>query len=44
MDIIMIFKSKPQKYLKNMIWMNIELEKIEGKMFQFMPLRSDFNC
>ena len=32
---------KPQKYLKNMIWMNIELEKIEGKMFQFMPLRSD---
>ena len=32
---------KPQKYLKHMIWMNIELEKIEGKMFQFMPLRSD---
>ena len=32
---------KPQKYLKNMIWMNIKLEKIEGKMFQFMPLRSD---
>ena len=32
---------KPQKYLKNMIWMNIELEKIKGKMFQFMPLRSD---
>ena len=31
----------PQKYLKHMIWMNIELEKIEGKMFQFMPLRTD---
>ena len=24
-----------------MIWMNVELEKIEGKMFQFMPLRTD---
>ena len=32
---------KPQKYLKHMIWMNIELEKIEGKMYQFMPLRTD---
>ena len=31
----------PQKYLKHMIWMNIELEKIEGKMFQFFPLRTD---
>ncbi len=32
---------EPQKYLKNMIWINIELEKIDGKMFQFMPLRTD---
>lgn len=24
-----------------MIWMNIESEKIEGKMYQFMPLRTD---
>ena len=32
---------KPQKYLKYMIWMNIELEKIDGTMYQFMPLRSD---
>ena len=34
-------KINPQKYLKHMIWMNIELEKIEGKMYQFMPLRTD---
>ena len=34
-------RCNPQKYLKHMIWMNIELEKIEGKMFQFMPLRTD---
>lgn len=31
----------PQKYIKNMIWMNIELEKIGVKQFQFMPLRTD---
>jgi len=31
----------PQKYFKHMIWMNIELENIEGKMYQFMPLRTD---
>jgi hypothetical protein len=31
----------PQKYLKNMIWMNCQLEKINGKMFQFFPLRSN---
>mgnify|MGYP003333813978 CR=1 FL=1 len=24
-----------------MIWMNIELEKIERKMYQFMPIRTD---
>lgn len=35
---------KPQKYLKHMIWMNIELEKIEGKMYQFMPLRTDITA
>ena len=27
-------KANPQKYIKCMIWMNIELEKIEGKMYQ----------
>ena len=33
-------KSTPQKYLKYMIFMNIELEKIEGKMYQFFPIQS----
>jgi hypothetical protein len=33
-------KAAPQKYLKYMIFMNIELEKIEGKMYQFFPLQS----
>lgn len=33
-------KCHPQKYLKHMIFMNIELEKIEGKMYQFFPLQS----
>ena len=33
-------KVDPQKYIKNMIWMNIQLEKMEGKMFQFFPLRN----
>jgi len=32
--------SNPQKYLKYMIFMNTELEKIEGKMFQFFPLQT----
>jgi hypothetical protein len=31
----------PQKYLKHMVWMNIQLEEIEVKQFQFMPLRTD---
>jgi len=30
----------PQKYLKNMIYMCLELEKVDGKSFQFFPLRS----
>lgn len=34
-------KANPQKYLKHMIWMNIQLEKLEIKQFQFMPLRTD---
>ena len=34
-------KAKPQKYLKNMIWMNRQLERIKATMFQFMPLRTD---
>ena len=33
-------KANPQKYLKYMIYMNLELEKIEGKMFQFFPLQT----
>ena len=33
-------KCHPQKYLKHMIFMNIELEKIDGKMYQFFPLQS----
>ncbi len=32
---------KPQKYLKHMIWMNIEIEKMNGCMYQCMPLRTD---
>ena len=32
----------PQKYLKNMIYMCMEIEDIGTKMFQFFPLRS--NC
>ena len=31
-------KVDPQKYLTHMIWMNCELEKIQGKLFQFFPL------
>jgi len=33
-------KANTQKYLKYMIYMNLELEKIEGKMFQFFPLQT----
>lgn len=33
-------KANPQKYFKYMIFMNLELEKIEGKMFQFFPLQT----
>jgi hypothetical protein len=31
----------PQKYLKYMIYMCLELEKLEVKSFQFFPLRTD---
>jgi hypothetical protein len=31
----------PQKYLKNMIYMCLELEDKETKLFQFLPLRTD---
>jgi hypothetical protein len=31
----------PQKYLKHMIYMCIEIEKIGGKSFQFFPIRSN---
>ena len=31
----------PQKYLKHMLWMNIQLEQLDAKMFQSSPLRSD---
>ena len=31
----------PQQFLKYMICMNLELEKLESKMFQFFPLRTE---
>ena len=34
-------KNYPQKYLKYMIYMNIKLESLEKKMFQFFPLRTN---
>jgi len=34
-------KENPYLYLEKMIYMNEELEKINGKMFQCMPLRND---
>jgi hypothetical protein len=33
-------KCHPQKYIRYMIFMNCELEKIGGKMYQFFPLQS----
>jgi len=33
-------KTRPQRYLKHMIYMNLELESIGAKMFQFFPLQS----
>ena len=34
-------KKNPTKYLKYMLFMNQELEKIEGKLFQALPIRND---
>jgi hypothetical protein len=34
-------KVNPQKYLKYMIAMNLEIESQQGSMFQFFPLRTD---
>ena len=34
-------KITPYKYLKYMIFMCLEIEKIEGKLFQFFPLQSN---
>jgi len=34
-------KNEPQKYMKGMIYMCVELEKLEVKSFQFFPLRTD---
>jgi len=34
--------SEPQSYIKCMIYMNIELERLNKKMFQFCPLRTKF--
>ena len=31
----------PQRYLKSMIWMNVQIEKIGGKMLHFFPLRNE---
>ena len=33
-------QTNPQKYLKYMIFMNLELEKLGAKQFQFFPLRT----
>lgn len=33
-------KVNPQKYLKHMIWMNIELESLDKKLFQILPLQN----
>ena len=33
-------KANPQRYLKHMIYMNLELESIESKLFQFFPLQT----
>jgi len=33
-------KVNPQKYLKHMIFMNLQLEEINTKMFQFFPLQT----
>ena len=35
-------KVEPQKYVKYMIYQNVQLEKFGGKMYQFCPLRN--NC
>lgn len=34
-------KCHPQKYLPHLIWMNLELERMEFKTFQPLPLRND---
>ena len=34
-------QNNPQRYLKSMIYMCLELEKLETKSFQFFPLRTD---
>jgi hypothetical protein len=34
-------KADPQKYMKHMIFMSLELEKIGAKMFQFFPLQNN---
>ena len=33
-------KANPQKYLKHMIFMNLQLEEMNTKMFQFFPLQT----
>ena len=40
-NIYKLLKNKPQLCFKNMIYMNIELEKINKKQFQFFPLQSN---
>jgi len=34
-------QNNPQRYLKSMIYMCLELQKLETKSFQFFPLRTD---
>jgi len=35
------FNSHPQQYLKCMIYMNIQIEALNGKLYQFFPLRTN---
>jgi hypothetical protein len=36
-------KNNPHKYIKNMIYMCLELERLEVKSFQFFPLRTNIS-
>ena len=40
-NIYKVLKNTPQVFFKNMIYMNIELDKLNKKQFQFFPLQSN---